>query len=79
MSLIIKYDCIFNVIEKGIHCAIYTNGDDPTFDMKFDSIKDAELWIANIQRELLLAQIKGRETATLNQKVKKLEKRLFKT
>lgn len=76
MSSVIKYDVLFDITKNGIHCAIYTNSDNPYFDMTFDNIKHVELWITNIQRELLLAQLRNDENEQVNQRIKELEKRL---
>lgn len=77
MTSLIKYDILFD-IGFGVKCAIYTNGDYPSFDMEFNSILDVELWIANIQRELVIAQLRGNENSAITQRIKELQERIAK-
>jgi len=73
----LKYDALFTVKNNGVHGCIYTDGDEPRFEMSFESVTHVELFIANIQRELLLAQVRDVESKVFNTKIKELEDRLF--
>lgn len=72
----LKYDALFSIDDNGVHGSIYTNGDEPFFDMSFKSVAHVELFIANIQRELLLAQVRSNEQGKINAQIKELEARL---